>query len=174
MDKIKIIFLDIDGVLNNSLESEDHLIATVNDKYQGLYSPRCVDRLNTLVENTGSVIVLSSTWRLGLELSQIKLLLLSMGVKAEVIGKTDYVENNFTFRGNEIYKWIQDNEKEYDINEFNYKSYVILDDDTDMLMWQQNNYVNCDPEIGMTDRVVHKATAILNHSPCKYTGQEYK
>lgn len=138
------------------------------------YSPRCVSRLNTLVENTGAVIVLSSTWRLGLELSQIKLLLSSMGVKAEVIGKTDYVEDNFIFRGNEIYKWIQDNEKEYNLNEFNYKSYVILDDDTDMLMWQQNNYVNCDPEIGMTDRVVHKATAILNHSPCRDTGQEYK
>lgn len=174
LTEVKIIFLDIDGVLNNHLEADTHLTATVDKQYQGLYSPRCVDRLNSLVENTGAVIVLSSTWRLGLELSQIKLLLLSMGVKAEVIGKTDYVEHSFTFRGNEIYKWIQDNEKEYNLNEFNYKSYVILDDDTDMLMCQQNNYVNCDPEIGMTDRVVHKSTAILNHSPCEDTGQEYK
>ncbi|ALP47198.1 hypothetical protein phiGrn1_0272 [Vibrio phage phi-Grn1] len=97
-----------------------------------------------------------------------------MGVNGECIGKTDMLDHQYSwaFRGNEILKWIQDNEellgKRYD-----FRSYVILDDDTDMLLWQRHNYVNCDPEIGLTDRVVAKAVAILNNAICSDAGQEF-
>jgi hypothetical protein len=99
-------------------------------------------------------------------------LLHKMKVLGEVIGMTDYLPESYTFRGNEILKWIQDNDEVLG-SEFEYRRYVILDDDTDMLLWQRHNYVNCDHEIGMTDRVVAKATAILNHAPCSDVGQEY-
>ena len=170
---MKIIFLDIDGVLNNSLEVDEHKQVYLGEDYQGLYSPRCVERLNKLIEATSAKIVLSSTWRIGLNLEQVQEIMDIMGISCEVIGITDYLVERYNFRGNEIYKWIKDNSKVYSIDEFDYRSFVILDDDTDMLMWQKDNYVNCDPEIGMTDRTVAKATAILNHSPCKDVGQEF-
>ncbi|AFN37389.1 hypothetical protein pp2_156 [Vibrio phage phi-pp2] len=172
---MKIIFLDIDGVLNNALEADEHKDVLLNGEYQGIYSPRCVDRLNDLVEMTDARIVLTSVWRCGLSIDEINTMLRAMGVNAECIGKTDMLDHKYSwaFRGNEILKWIHDNEERIGKRRYEYRSYVILDDDTDMLLWQRHNYVNCDPEIGMTDRVVAKAAAILNNAPCTDTGQEF-
>lgn len=171
---MKVIFLDIDGVLNNALEADEHMDVLLNGEYQGIYSPRCVDRLNDLIKRTDARIVLTSVWRCGLSIDEINTVLNDMGVNGECIAKTDMLDHQYSwaFRGNEILKWIQDNEellgKRYD-----FRSYVILDDDTDMLLWQRHNYVNCDPEIGLTDRVVAKAVAILNNAICSDAGQEF-
>ncbi|AGN30208.1 hypothetical protein VPFG_00208 [Vibrio phage nt-1] len=171
---MKIIFLDIDGVLNNSLEADKHTEVLLNDEYYGFYSPRCVELLNKLVKETDAKIVLSSTWRHGVTIEEINQLFTNMGVEAECIGKTDDLDRQYkwAFRGNEILKWIHDNEERVG-KRYEFSSYVILDDDTDMLFWQRNNYVNCDPAIGMTDRVVYKAKAILMKSQCEDAGQEF-
>ena len=166
--KDKVIFLDVDGVLNNGLEVDIHETALLDGEYYGLYSPRCINKLNDLIKATDARVVLSSTWRLGISLDQAKTLLKGMGVLGEVIGMTEYLPESYTCRGNEINKWITDNKDEFD-----YRGYVILDDDSDMLLWQKDNYVNCDPEIGMTDRTVARAVAILNNAPCKDIGQEF-
>lgn len=165
----KIIFLDIDGVLNNEVDGDNHK-ELVSD--YGHYSERCVRLLNELTSSTGVKIVLSSTWRLGRTLEQIKLMFTEMGIRAECIGLTDDYNNGYTFRGNEILKWIKDPE---DLVGFyhKYRSYVILDDDSDMLLWQKNNYVNCDPYTGITYRTVARAKAILNNTICEDIGQEF-
>ncbi len=172
---MKIIFLDIDGVLNNSLEVDEHKDVLLKGEYQGIYSPRCVERLNALIEKTNASIVLTSVWRNGLDLDEINLLLDTMGINAKCIGKTDNLDHKYSwaFRGNEILKWLKDNETLLGMHHYDYRSYVILDDDTDMLLWQRHNYVNCDHEIGMTDRTVARAASILNHAPCVDTGQEF-
>ncbi|AUR85902.1 hypothetical protein NVP1081O_167 [Vibrio phage 1.081.O._10N.286.52.C2] len=169
---MKIIFLDIDGVLNNAMDIDEHQDVMLNGEYYGFYSPRCVDRLNSLTEKTGASIVLGSVWRSGLTIDEINELFTNMGINAKCIGKTDELHQRWAFRGNEIHKWMIDN-KELIGSYYDFRSYVILDDDTDMLMWHNNNYVNCDPEIGMTDRTVSKAQAILNHAPCHDAGQEF-
>ncbi|AHK11202.1 hypothetical protein S14_93 [Shewanella sp. phage 1/4] len=157
----KIIFLDIDGVLNNGIDSDTHYDASYGEYF--LYSLKCVARLNRLISATGASIVVSSTWRLGLTLKEIRVLLNNMGIFAPVVGVTDDLSRYPCCRGNEIYKWIEDNEEllKYDYY-YNYKSYIILDDDTDMLLWQKNNFVNTDGQVGLTAEDVKKAIEILN------------
>ncbi len=65
-----------------------------------------------------------------------------------------------TLRGNEILQWIKDNE-EIVGPYYDFKKYVILDDDSDMLLWQKDNYINCDHWVGMTEKTVFKAKKIL-------------
>ena len=38
---------------------------------------------------------------------------------------------------------------------------VILDDDSDMLYWQRNHYVQCDGECGLSNGVAYRAIRIL-------------
>jgi hypothetical protein len=155
----KIIFLDIDGVLNNSEDSDMHETLGGCD----FYSPNCVQRLNNLTDKTGAKIVVSSTWRLGTTVEDLVGKLKSMGVTGEIIGKTDDLRSLHGFRGNEILKWIKDNIKLLGcVHHWQFKSYVILDDDTDMLLWQKDNFVNTDGQIGLTDKDVEDAIVILN------------
>ena len=167
---VRIIFLDIDGVLNNSMDSDRHI--GEDDAKGRLYSPRCVELLNKLTCRSGAKIVVSSTWRMGRSFEEMASVLKHIGVEGEMIGMTDVLNDMDTFRGNEILKWIKDNP---DIVGDNYlfRDYVILDDDSDMLLWQKDNYVNCDPTVGMTDRTVYKALSILLNAPCEDVGQEF-
>lgn len=61
-------------------------------------------------------------------------------------------------RGNEIHKWLGDNS---DIIGEESNNYIILDDDSDMLYWQRNNFVNVDQYVGLTPKQVYKATRFL-------------
>lgn len=157
---MKIIFLDIDGVLNN----EDSDLVYLDESSilaGGFFCPELVEKLNTILQQTGAKIVLSSTWRLGLNIEQANTLMKELGVNGEVVGITPSKENNYTFRGNEIYKWIRDNESlvgKY----YEYTDYLILDDDSDMLYWQRNNFVQTNGLKGLTDSNVMESIAILN------------
>ena len=55
MNKIKVIFLDIDGVLN--------VIPPDYDEYGGIFHKHFEDNLRWIIEETGAKIVISSTWR---------------------------------------------------------------------------------------------------------------
>ncbi len=149
-----IIFLDIDGVLNNTHDTDDRMFTP-----HGFVNPKCVKFLNELIRETGAGIVVSSVWRLGLKRSALVEMISDLGVEGEVLGSTD---SKGPYRGNEILRWLEENDMKYSRN------YVILDDDSDMLLWQKDNYVSCDPYIGMTPRTVFKAKAILLNAP----GQE--
>lgn len=157
---MKIIFLDIDGVLNNE-DSDIVYLPPTSHCSGGFYCPELVTLFNTIVEETQAKIVLSSTWRLGLSIKQVQELLQEMGISGEVVGVTDHIWDRHIFRGNEIYKWIRDNEsligKYYD-----YTDYLILDDDSDMLYWQRNNFVQTNGLKGLTESNVMESIAILN------------
>lgn len=59
----KIIFLDIDGVLN--------VIPQGHDKYGAIFHKHFEDNLRWIIEETGADIVISSTWRMsGLNIMQ--------------------------------------------------------------------------------------------------------
>ena len=114
----KIIFLDIDGVLNN--------FEAFRDKH-GM-SPcwyidkRCVDRLNQIIKATDAVCVLSSTWKRSWNLEALEQWLTELfGFTGKIIDSTPRYSTGI--RGNEIEVWLQENDCE---------SFIILDDEGDM------------------------------------------
>lgn len=156
---MKIIFLDIDGVLNSdSILSE--YIPEIDGEYYP-YQPHLVDNLNKIISATGAKIVVSSTWRLGESTEKLQYLLTHMGAKGEVIGKTESYSNRFIVRGNEILKWIMDNQNLLGCHYYDFEEYVIIDDDSDMLYDQRNNFVHTNGREGLTDEDVIKAIEIL-------------
>jgi hypothetical protein len=156
---LKIIFLDVDGVLNYSrMDKDDHI-----ETPSGLVSKRCISLLNEITDKTGAKIVVSSTWRLdGISVFDS---LKAGGVTGEFIGLTGR-GCNCCVRGNEILQWIKDHRELVGCYS-EYRSYVILDDDSDMLWWQRENFFNTDHFVGLTEKTVYQVCRFLgkNSSP---------
>lgn len=128
---MKILFLDVDGVLNDEKTLKT---ATWDDK-RTFFNKTYVDRVNRVLEATGAMLVISSSWRIMFPtLDDLKLGFRQFGFDMDrVIDKTPTVYEGKRFsessiRGLEIQRWLTDNEKKYDV-----ESIVILDDDQDML-----------------------------------------
>ena len=136
---MKIIFLDIDGVLNS-----------INDKFsQTLETQSHLSLLGELVKKTNAKIVLSSSWR-GIP-SLRKLVENKMKeINAEIIGATRSLPGT---RGSEIKDWMKDKDIE---------SFVILDDDKDMDEMTKTNLVLTDSNKGLQKEDIEKALKILN------------
>jgi len=154
---IKIIFLDIDDVPTNEVMWR---YKDVNSNHQ--FDERCVRYLNTLIERTGAVIVISSARRMGTTLNEFRKIFKEEGFKGEIIDVTPICEEDHIIRGNEIYKWLRDNEDIYDETYIDYKNYVILDDEDITLSFQKNNFVKVDRFSGLTPDILNDAINILN------------
>jgi hypothetical protein len=98
----KIIFLDIDGVLNSSQEQSQN---------PNFIDPVKLERLQRIISATGAKIVISSNWRVAM--SEVYRVLES--IRDSIIGKTSYG----TARAEEITDWIA---------EHNITKFVVLDD----------------------------------------------
>ena len=150
---MKICFLDIDGVIN----SEDYAIYRFYGKKFDLdefIDERPIVMLNYIIEQTGAKVVLSSSWRGDWENTEKRLK--AGGFQYNIFDVTPYDPNRF--RGKEIKMWIDKYEKDHEPLE----SYVILDDDDDMLSEQENNFVHCNFQHGLTCKETYKAIDILN------------
>lgn len=171
---MKIIFLDIDGVLNHHQFFKERFEAKKRDKLDGNLvkkskidreaeeiDPQSVENLNELIEKTGAKIVISSTWRLGTDIETLQAILEKRGFVGEVIDKTP-VGCECCQRGNEIHKWLKSNEYLIGEHYSDYNSYLILDDDSDMLYWQRNNFMWVDGHVGLTPTITYKAIRLLN------------
>jgi hypothetical protein len=158
---VKIIFLDIDGVMNNQVDYEFAELKGENPEKKEDISPRCMDLLNNLIEETGAKVVITSVWRYGKTTEEMQQLLDRHGFKGEIVGLTPALNREFVLRGNEIYAWIKQNEKLIECPYYDFESYVILDDDSDMLYWQRNNFIKIDNYCGITYNVIHKAKWML-------------
>lgn len=165
MENKKIIFLDIDGVLN--------VIPPDYDQFGGIFHDHLVDNLGLIIKETGAQIVISSTWRFdGLE--RMKQMWHFRNLPGEVIditpdchdlvnkGRFEHFEH--VDRGHEIDYWL---EGRTDI-----ESYVIIDDDNDFLPHQRDSFVRTANNInhtdcidigyGLTKECARKAISILN------------
>jgi len=122
---MKVLFLDIDGVLNTGDNSCAHTFSKIEsrDIYGPLFDRRCVMFLEGIVSKTGCKIVISSTWRKD-GLSKLRSMWRDRDLPGEVIGVTDVLNMQ---RGDEIQQYLNEHD---DI-----ESYVIIDDDDDML-WE--------------------------------------
>ena len=171
---MKIIFLDIDGVLNHE--------AFYKERYEKRYEEgaiahpyseidiKCVEHLNNLCSETGAKVVISSTWRHS-GLDYCKDVLEFHGFKGEIIDITPLCRCGLCVRGNEILKWIKDNEEKIGDRYYNFTEYVILDDDSDMLYWQRNNFLLIDRFVGLTMGDVFRAKKILNNGKILNSGE---
>ena len=153
---MKIIFLDIDGVLNSAVDSARGGATQTYD-----LAPRPIRLLNTLISNTGAKVVLSSSWRVSSSPPQIQSMLEDEGFTGEIISFTPDLFDLANTRGNEILYWIKDHENLVGDYE-KYKNYVILDDVPDMLYCQKDNFIHTDSYIGLTPNDIYRAEDILN------------
>ena len=171
IEKYKIIFLDFDGVLN-STSSFMHW----NDKRkQGAQihpyanpNPMCVTLLERLVSAGEDVrIVLSTSWRSLGTLDELKEILVNeFGMKKEIADRViDKTPRNDSMlqrkRGFEILNWLEKNKELW-------KNYVILDDNSDMLVTQLDYFVHTNPDNGLTIDDYRKVRKILGLGKDKF------
>lgn len=163
---MKIIFLDIDGVLNSQLyytKRKRDKDQSKEDYHLQNIDPKPIEFLNSLIAETGAKVVISSTWRMGNTLEYMQQLLTKRGLIGEIIDFTPVLHHEGSLRGNEIYAWIQKNSEMLCGSNVgaDFKEYVIFDDDSDMLYWQRNNYIKVDAYCGLTPNQCYQAKYIL-------------
>lgn len=145
MKVTKVIFLDIDGVLNTPSDLKNaHTLLFIDSTK--------VERLNRIISATDARLVLSSTWR------RFDYCVEYLKQHMELVGQTpvgvkEQWSGNYTRRGKEIQAWL---------DTFPIKKYIILDDDGDMLEHQLPFFIQTDTYVGLTDDHVDRAIEILN------------
>lgn len=131
----KIVFLDVDGVLNSHEIAAEHYHRTGEMGFGGFFAEddtathnnviwgqAQVDRLRKIVETTQAAIVISSTWRLNFSLAKFKEMFAVYGwPDAPVIDKTD---SAFVDRCDEIAAWLSRHHEKV-------TGFVVIDDDKD-------------------------------------------
>ena len=155
----KIIFLDFDGV-----------VTTVKSHWR--FDAEKMALLGEILDATDAKIVITSSWRRYTLEDTIDFITkrekergcVPFAFPDRVI---DITQRMYAFcfpnmdkhygvvRGEEIRRWQEEN----DACEC---PYVILDDDTDMLLWQKDNFVQTDGELGLSATDCWKAIVILN------------
>lgn len=149
---MKVIFLDIDGVLN-CLEDRVALGALGIEVPMHAVDKCKVGLVAWLCELTGAKVVISSTWRILFDVDWFKGFFEGNGwIDPPIIDKTIKCSS---FRGDEVQEWVDKINKPTD-EEF---KYVILDDDSDFHDTQP--LVLCDGTFGFTLREVVKAYDML-------------
>lgn len=153
MYKHKIIFLDIDGVLNN------HTANSIYDKNSTL--PQCIEFLNSILLSTFAQIVIISNWSQQLTLSQLQEMLIERGLLANsivgVIEPTEIIQNGLTYSTIEKDKFIQ----AY-VEIHNLKNYLIIDDNLSSDLLDQSKIIKPDTHIGLTKEHIKLSINILN------------
>lgn len=136
MKNIRVLFLDVDGVLNSRKTTNFHNNLWPIDPYMAFM-------VGKIQLDTGCEIVLSSSWRYHPD-----------GVSAtrKIVDLLDITPKLNAARGEEIQAWL---DKHPEVTK-----YAILDDDSDMLPEQLPNFFQTTFDDGLTEDI---AKAITNH-----------
>ena len=152
---MRVIFLDIDGVLNCSTYRRQKLC---QGDYSVTIEPQQLQRLKRLVVKTGAAIVLISSWRKywmrdgSIDSAGKRIEAVFALEELSITDKTPVLENGS--RSLEIEQWLKG--KAY------IEQYVILDDND--FLWSKMlrpHWVCCPGETGLTDHLVEVAERIL-------------
>ena len=141
---VKVIFLDIDDVLNTLPTRErGELFDSVN-----------VEALNAVLDRTSAMIVMTSTWRLCATLAEWEEILMNGGIHAceRVLDVTPWIDG--ISRGAEIAYWL-----EHSLCEVS--QYTILDDRDDMAPFK-DHLLRTTPEQGLTQVLANLAISRLH------------
>lgn len=201
-EKVRLVFLDIDGVLISTKTAmivgawartavdytlydggwfnspQKKVLEKPAVKYIESVDKYAVGLLNLLMKSVNAHIVLSSTWRLGLDVYQIRIVLEEMGIDPKrVIGRTS---PNGDKRGHQIANFLAgcdglrcSNGYDHLVREgwlleslegvkLNVESYVILDDVPQFLPEQQSVFIRTDEHEGLTFSEVLLAGSYLS------------
>ena len=166
---MKIIFIDIAGVLNSAEFAERHYEETGKPLFMyDFLDPDAVNRLKEFLDkHTDIRIVLSSSWRWG-DYGKTVEFLKDTGLKCLIpyyVGDT--VRSYNGHRGTEVKHFIEtmgkDESKKLwkDETPFTIEKYTIVDDDSDMLDEQLPFFVHTDNYYGITEDDYKKIEEIL-------------
>ncbi len=140
-----IVFLDFDGV-----------ITTLKSRWK-IDREKC-KLVKKICDETRAKIVISSSWRkysfeeTMKQFNREEFILYDYII--DITKRLTLNGTNLTVpRGVEIMDWIENHTVD---------NYVILDDDSDMLLWQKDNFVQTDTYKGINEQDVQKAISILN------------
>jgi hypothetical protein len=151
---MKVLFLDFDGVLNSGAFIE------VRGYRPETLDAAAVARLNGVLARTRARVVVSSTWRLGYTLGELRDILVRHGFEGEVIGVTPHLGRAAVFplqrtpRGMEIQAWL-------DAQPEPPEAIAIVDDDEDMAHLDAR-LVRTDFETGLLDEHVERRVTLLD------------
>jgi len=164
----KLIFLDIDGVLNSDVYvSSDYyqqVTAGLSDAYIMMIAhhlhldPNALALLNDLVDRSGAEVILSSTWRAKYSPEELTEMMQGRGARFKIAASIPILHGKVFSsripRGKEIAAYLVSLEVQPD-------AYVIIDDNDDMLSLKKF-LVLTDKKFGLTINDVDKALKILN------------
>lgn len=143
---MKVLFLDIDGVVNCVSTQQRHR------GYIGI-DPYMAFMVGKIQLDTDCQVVLSSTWRLYPDMRE--------EVAQQVVPFIDVTPDHqgganwgAKPRGNEIQEWL---DKHPEVTR-----YAILDDNSDMLDSQLPNFFKTEWEVGITEEIAKQVTEHLN------------
>ena len=151
---MKILFLDFDGV-----------ITTYHSGWR--ISIEKLLLIDKIVQSTNAKIVITSSWKLGFRtVEEFKNDLDNKRCTRDVKGETpfekfveqiyDITDNSGPWRGDEIQRYLY-------LHKDDIESYVILDDDNDMLDEQLFNFVQTDSYDGIGQREADLCISVLNN-----------
>ncbi len=150
---MKILFLDVDGVLNcQETFTKDPNQHFPIDKYMAFL-------VGKIQIETDCKIVLSSSWRHhNASVDHIRTRVCNI---YDLTGDEPYDPDKPGVegcqRGREIKKWLE-------LSKYKIEKYAILDDDSDMLLEQLPNFFKTDWKIGLTDEIALKVIKHLNEN----------
>lgn len=166
----KIVFLDIDGVLNhqNFLIDAQKLRKELreagrHDEVEGFHSihqinPDAVALLNEIYRATQCEFVLSSSWRILHKPGEVGDILRFHGFEGTIVdqtpGRFQLEPGSWSRRGHEIAKWLRENTE-------GQVRFVILDDDSDMDT-VEDALVQTSWQLGLLDEHVSEVIERLN------------
>ncbi len=151
MSKLKIIFLDFDGVIST------------HEKGMNLDTSK-VALLEEILSATGAKIVVTSSWRIGTRNAEefVEKLFNFHRSRDKVSNSSLFIDSIYDVtdtmgndRGDEVQRWIDEHIDQIE-------QYVILDDENDYLDEQLFNFVQTDEYEGLTSREVKLCIKILN------------
>lgn len=150
---MKILFLDIDGVLNSTRTCVAFGGYPFELSQIGAFDQVSIRLLQRLCDSAGVQVVLSSAWRLS---NEPKAAADALGLP--IIDRTPYIPGP---RGGEIQDWL---DRHPDV-----ERYAILDDDADMLPTQLLSFVRTDAHEGLTWECYTRLCRVLGANA--YEGQ---
>lgn len=151
---MKVIFLDVDGVLNSGEGLKQHIN---KNGFNGIleYSKiedKPLKLLQEIIEKTSAKIVMSSSWKNSKRLyEKSERRLRDCGMEIYDITPSIGIENR---KGYEIKRWLDDNEVE---------NFVILDDEADMYLYADSKqFIRTTYKHGLTEELKNRAIEVLN------------
>jgi len=143
---VRVLFLDVDGVLNRTAFRPDEVVGL-----RSWIEPELARRLSDVLRETGAEIVLSSDWRCGRELQHLRDELRAAGIEAPLLGVTPVLTAQPRWR--EIEAWMT-------THGVDPETVVIVDDGFDMGALAAR-FVRASPLNGLDESVASAIVALF-------------